>query len=366
MVNSGVKKMSSHPLFSTFPREVLALARPNEYGNKIASRSVVLSKKELNLFIQKYSGVQDPYVGSFIYKGDIGSTIVDKLPFDFDDEHSEYAPIFAKWLYEHKIGYVTIGTHFDRYHIYVPVYPQQLTPLELQEAQLSLLEQAGIYKKMTNNSNSIYYQPMSDVHIIGDIRRVMRIPNTPRLPEKEGDEITCYCTYLPQNFYEMDKTLLYSLLKRPHEMEIPDYFPKPLYEIVKPLTIQFRSVTKLDRTEEILSEYTPTDPLLRFVQSLLRPCIWSVLNAAHPPQFIRVAATIDLRELGFSQLDVFDIYSRFNWDKWSPEITDYQISNIFGSMLQPYSCSKIRGSNVPCIDGCKYKSNSYIWMVAKR
>ena len=186
--------MTFHPLFSTFPREVLALSRTMDNGIKIPTRSVVLSQKELDLFVRKYAGVQDLYVGSFIYEGNTGSTTVDKLPFDFDDEHKGYAQKFAKWLYEHKIGYVVVGTYFDRYHIYVLINPQRLTPLELQEAQLSLLEQAGIYEKIENGTGE-YYQPMTDTHIIGDIRRVMRMPNTPRLPKKEGGEILCYSTY---------------------------------------------------------------------------------------------------------------------------------------------------------------------------
>jgi len=359
--------MSSHPLFSTFPREVLALARPNEFGNRIATRSVILSQKELDLFIQKFSGVQDPFVGSFIYKGDVGSTTVDKLPFDFDDEHKGYAFKFAEWLYENKIGYVAIGTYFDRYHIYIPVYPQKLTPLELQESQLSLLEQAGVYEEV-ENGNGKYYQPMSDVHIIGDIRRVMRIPNTPRLPKKEGGEIISYCTYLPQNFYDMDKTLLYSILKHPNDMETPDFFPRPLYEIVKPLTRQFRNIVKNTTNKGHNSvEYTPTDPLLQFVQSILRPCIFSSLVSPNPPHFIRVAATIDLRELGLSHMEIFDIFSRLDWIDWNADTCDYQVSDVMGKeQLNPYSCTKIRNAGVPCIDGCKYKTSSYSWMIAKR
>lgn len=371
--------MTSHPLFSTFPREVLSLSRPNAKGVKIPTRSVVLSQKELDMFIRKYSGVQDLYIGSFIYKGDIGSTIVDKIPYDFDDEHSEYALKLTKWLYEHEIGYVTVGTHFDRYHVYVPIYPQRMTPLELQEAQLSLLEQAEIYRKICGkcgsaitiasgycnvcrDNGSFYYQPMTDTHIIGDIRRVMRIPNTPRLPKQLGGEIICYCTYLPQNFYEMDKTLRYGILKQPHEMETPDFYPRPLFEIVKPLTRQFRSVVKLEDELDIFHEYVPTDPLLRFVQSILRPCIWKVLSSPNPPHFIRVAATIDLRDLDFSSMQIFDIFSRLNWIDWNPETCDYQISDILGkTYLKRYSCTKIRGAGVPCESGCQFKGSSRNW-----
>jgi hypothetical protein len=344
---------------------VLALTRENEDGFKIPTRSVVLSQKEFNLFIRKHSGVQDLYVGSFIYKGDIGSTTVDKLPFDFDGDHSEYALKFAKWLYEHQIGFVAIGTYFDRYHIYVPIYPQKMTSLELQEAQLSLLEQAVIYKEIKTDNGS-YYQPMTDTHIIGDIRRVMRIPNTPRLPKKEGGDIICYSTYLPQNFYEMDKSLIYSILKEPHDMETPDFYPKPLFEITKPLTRRFRSVNNFSDNYDITVEYMPTDPLLQFVQSVLRPCIWKVLSSTNPPHFVRVAATIDLKHLAFSSMQVFDIFSRLNWIDWNPETTDYQIDKIMHKNYRRYSCTKLKGANLPCDTGCKYKGSGKTFVPIKR
>ena len=354
--------MSSHPLFSTFPREVLALTRTMDNGIKIPTRSVVLSQKELNLFVKKYAGVQDLYVGSFIYEGNTGNTTVDKLPFDFDDEHSKYAPKFAKWLKENKIGYVVVGTYFDRYHIYVPVYPQKATPLELQEAQLSLLEQAEIYEKI-DNGNGSYYQPMTDTHIIGDIRRVMRMPNTPRLPKKEGGSITCYSTYLPQNFYELEKSEVYSMLKQPNDMETPDFYPRPLFEIVKPLTRDFRSMLRIYvNTEDVELQYIPKDPLLKFVQSILRPCVWKSLVSANPPHFIRVAATIDLRDLGFSQMQIFDVFSKLDWVDWNADVCSYQVSDILSKTnYKRYSCRKIISSGFPCDPNCNQKNNGHTW-----
>lgn len=333
---------------------------------KIPTRMVVLSEKELRLFAQKYAGVQDTYVGSFIYTGDVGSTTVDKLPFDFDDEHSGYAAILAKWLYENKIGFAPVGTYFDRFHIYIPIYPQKMTPLELQEAQLSILEQAGIYKEIENGSGS-YYQPMTDTHIIGDIRRVMRLPNTPRLPKRLGGEITCYCTYLPQNFYEMEKSLIYSILKEPHEMETPDFYPRPLLEIVKPLTRQFRSVVWMDRTDQITTQYTPTDPLLALVKGLLRSCIWNSLVSPNPPHFIRVAATIDLRDLAFGALEIFDIFSRLKWIDWNPNVCDYQIDKVLGRTdYKRYGCTKIRSASIPCESECTHRGSDSTWVPIKR
>jgi len=355
--------MFPHPLFSTFPREVLALTRTNEYGFKIPNRSVVLSRKELNLFTKKYSGVQDPYVGSFVYTGEGDRTSVDKLPFDFDDEHKKYASILAKWLYEHKIGYIVVGTHFDRYHIYIPIYPQKMSGLELQEAQLSILEQAGIYKKVENDSGT-YYQPMTDMHIVGDLRRVMRMPNTPRLPKHEGGEVICYCTYLPQKFYEMSKTEIYTMLKGPNPMESPHFFPKPLFEIIKPLTMQFRNPIKiLLGDKELNLDFTPNDPYLQFIQSVLRPCIWKSLISPNPPHAIRMAATIDLRDLKFSALEIFDAYSMLGWIDWLPEATDYQIRNIIGNLkYKRFSCGTIRKSGIPCNSDCIYRNNGNSWI----
>lgn len=363
--------MISHPLFSTFPREVLALSRPNKHGKRIANRSIILSQKELISFIRRYSGCQDPFVSSFVFKGDVGVAIVDKLPFDFDIEHYPYPLKFAKWLHDNKIGFVPVGTHFDRFHIYVPIVPQKLTPLEYQEAQLSLLEQSKCYRKvctkcgeyigemmMCCNGNT-HYQPMADTHIIGDIRRVLRIPNTPRLPEVEGGEITSYCTYLPQNFYEMDQAQIYSLLKHPNEMETPDYFPQPLSEITIPLTRHFRSYVKEQVNIEELEDYTPTDPLLQFVKSIIRPCLWSSFCSINPPHFVRLATIIDLRDLGFSFMDLFEVCSRMGWKDWKTGVTEYQITDVLGGDLLYYHCHKLRGKTLPCFTDCKYRANGY-------
>jgi len=339
------------------PREVMALS-----SKKIGKRSMIYSVKELERFARKYSGTHDPFVSTFSFDGEVGSAVIDKFLYDFDNEHDPYALKFAKWLYDNEIPYIPVGTYFDRYHIYVLIHPQQMTPSELHTAQMSLIEQAGCYIKVKNeNGNGEYFQPMTDTHIIGDIRRLVRIPNTARYPKEKGDPIKVYCTYLPIKFFEMPKNDIYTYLKQYNT--IPDSpFPlKPLEEIIKPIDKRFRSSVRERNDIEIELEYIPDDPYLQLIQRLLRPCIFKALMGPEPRHFIRLAATIDLRDLAFREIEIYDIYSRIGWlDFEDGSICEYQIGDIFGkrSHYRRYSCKSLRlDYRVVCDENCPYQRN---------
>lgn len=321
------------------PREVLALNR-----DKRGKRSLIYSEKELELFAKMYSGTQDPFISIFRFSGEKGNAIIDKIPYDFDAEHDPYALKFARWLYENKIPFIPIGTHFNRYHIYVLIYPQEMTSAELRKAQLSLLEQAECYKKVENGNGS-YYQAMCDMHIVGDIRRLIRIPNTARYPENIGEPVTVYCTYLPLNFYELPKSEIYSFLK--HHNEIPDsIFPiKRIDELIKPVSMNFRNSVVCEKDSPIFSdeEYISDDPYLQFIQKILRPCVFRAIVGPNPRNHVRVAATIDLRDLDFTESQILDIYNRIGWADWKEEKSEYYIDKVFAqNHYLRYSCSKLR------------------------
>jgi len=302
-------------LFTPFPREV---------GNP--ARRVVKNLKQFKNFIEINNGKKDCLVA--LYPVDLR---VDKLWFDFDGAGA-YEDFKRAYLYCLEMGYsaIPVASGKKGYHLYILIRPGYHDKKTLRNATLSLAQNFN-----TNGS--------LDLQVIGDIRRLSRIPNTLRPPENKT-----YCVYLPPDFYKMSEREINALLSSP---QIYDYDSRNPPRIDELITEDF------DETEcrcKVSSNGQPPLPIPKdldaFLKLTLRPCLYKRIKQPEPPHVVRVAATLDYLNAGLNPEEIQSIYERIGWVDYDPEITDYQIRSLIG--LKPYSCRKLRGLlNPKCCEG---------------
>jgi len=162
-------------LFSQFPREI---------GKK---RLVVHNQNELLNYVNKYNGIKDVYTSLYAFqelynlqkitstgntfsieKPNYSSAIVDKAFFDFDGEKSlENTSILADYLEEKSIGH-HIFFSGGGFHIYIDIDMKKSSKLKNKKGAL-----LGFQKHLINKLGL-----ETDEHVIGDLARITRYPNT--------------------------------------------------------------------------------------------------------------------------------------------------------------------------------------------
>ena len=312
-------------LFGAFPREV---ADPKR---RLAYRLAHFEK-----FIESTNGVKDCFTALFPATGEIGSIF-----FDLDDPKGivgcrDDAERLYSWMVMKDFNVIPVLSGKKGFHLYLLLRPTQYENGKelLTKATYSILCEAFGFDEEKGKVRVAKVDP----HIIGDIRRITRIPNTLRPPEN-----MTWCTYLPEDWITMDTAELVNHMKSPHSYDYDlsghyptlDEFPEPPVEITewKPL-----------------GDVTPIFPLEGkgniFLQKLLRPCLYRHMMSDEPPHAVRAAATVDLLA-DFAPGEIFEMYRTLGWSDWDPELTTDQIESC--KRLKPYGCKKLRQIGVPVV-----------------
>ena len=321
-------------LFSPFYREV------GEY------RKVVYNYKQWVSEIERMSGVENAFTSVYPLNG-----LIDKIFFDIDSPNIERAFTIAKklysWLLDNGYTAIPVASGKKGFHIYVllegSVYNGKAESEKkelLLNALYYILDKSGLFV----NGRVV---PEIDERVLGDLKRLTRVPNTKR-PDNGA-----YTVFLPANFDELDIIDVIAFTRRApkHDFdyeirELPSLYDFPKQKYV-PL---FLTETKTALTKEIITR-TP-ESVREYLKRLLRPCIYNTIIDIEPRHHIRVAATIDLQQLGFSAEEVVSVYSKLGWRDFDIEKTTTYVNHIFSKNYKPYSCSKLRS-----IVGTKYCAN---------
>ncbi len=309
-------------LFAQFPREV---------GNP--SRSTVKSLYEFENFITENNGINDCYTSVYPSSG-----VVDRVSFDSDGIG---ALSETKAFYNHLLhkGFCAIPIVSGKkgYHIHVLLKSKSYdNPKKLLlNATLKLLEDCfGVDSRGELRCSSF------DSHPFGDLRRLIRIPNTLRPPENRN-----YCTYLPpDSFLDMTETEVALHMKAVHTYDTVFHNGLPILEDFPETKVKCKSVLP-DVLSDLL-EHPKTDLSTnnRLLKGVLRPCLYRHLAISNPRHDVRVACTIDLLNF-FSPAQILKSYSELNWQDWNQDITEYQINHCRN--LKPYSCGSLMKKGIP-------------------
>jgi hypothetical protein len=306
-------------LFGNFPREV---------GNPV--RSVVRRLEDLENFVTINNGQHECFVGVYPQYG----KVVDKITLDADDKGSLHE---SKQLYKNlrSKNYLVIPVVSGKkgYHLHALMKPsihdnnKQL----LMNATLKLLEDSfGINVKGELNCKTF------DTTTFGDIRQLIRIPNTLRPPENRN-----LCTYLPPDeFLDMTEEDIALHMKTIHYYKYSGVL-LPSIDEFEETNVKCNSTKKIEVNDEIpISEG----------KNVLRPCLYRHMIRPEPPHVVRVAATIDLLSF-FTENEILKLYSKLGWIDFNPRITEYQIRTC--KNLRSYSCKTLRKKGIPrecCVD----------------
>jgi hypothetical protein len=257
-------------LFSPFNRDV---------GNP--SRQRIYYIWQFIRFIDRNDGINDCFASVYPY-----SLAIDKIFYDLDAhtmvQSRNDAETLYNWLFE--MGYPTIPILSGRkgFHIYPLLKPKIYdNPKEaLKRATYGILEQAFGTKDDRIKTNTV------DPHIIGDVMRLTRIPNTLRPPQN-----LTFCTYLPTDWTSMSNMELILHMKHPntYDYAIPNKLPT-LEDFPEPQVEQ----TEWEFDANLLVDQ-PNGQLTgnNFLKNVLRRCVYRHLIQRNPPDVIRYIATLD-------------------------------------------------------------------------
>ena len=288
-------------LFNKFPREVGLY------------RKLVYNQRQYQDYIIKNNGVNDCYTS--LYPSDF---LIDKIFFDFDGKNSlEEAITLYHYFKEKKFTAIPVISGMKGFHIYLLVTPDYYTKQELTLSSYSIVYE--VFEK----ANSL------DTHVLGDIRRLVRIPNTLRPPENKT-----WCSYLPPYFDELSPTEIFSYQKAPHNFK---------YKINKiPCLTDLISDNIVVPEDQNNVEINHTKHIHKDILNYVRPCLVKLITLPNAPHTARLAVTIDLINAGFSDYQMLNLYRRLGWNDFDPEITLSYIKAIRKRNYHPYSCKKLR------------------------
>ena len=329
-------------LFGSFPRDV-----------SDPSRRSIFSEEQLEDFVLKNNFVNDCFTSiyndsSYDENGNNrlknGTQIpeneitIDKAFMDFDNKIGngkeismrqvlEEAQLVAKWLVAKGFQIIPVASGKKGIHFHI-----LLRPKTYQDPK-TLLRSFTTY---VLNSASDVKLISFDTRVIGDIRRICRIPNTAR------PNLGTFCTYIPLlkflKFNEND--LIYHIKRR-------TFVDSPIYGKIDQTMDEYRSLednhhkNRYNSTGlvQVLQTRTVEN---RFLKSVLRPCLYSSITDKDPRHHIRVAATIDLLGAGFSESQIISTYSTLGWVDFDFEKTSSYVRGIAQKNYQSYSCAKLR------------------------
>ncbi len=302
-------------LFGQFPREV---ANP--------SRVVVGNMKRFNNFLILTEGAYDCYTSVYPLSGEI-----DKIFYDLDGHARALED--AKHIYKHLTadGHIVVPVASGKkgIHIYVLLDSQHY-----KKGKERLTNAA--YQILYSVFGDEYSKTTADPHVIGDVRRITRIPNTRRPPNNNS-----WCTWLPPEFIDFTWLDVINWCKMPHDF---GRVPLPTKTLDDFPEMDISRLMGSDIQEDTLPEPRSSNI---FLKSHLRPCLYRAITQRHPRHHTRVASSVDLLKF-WSPRDICNMYESLNWVDWDGAETLKQISSC--RHLRSFGCKKLISYDLCLVD----------------
>lgn len=276
-------------LFNTFPRE---------FGVK---RTFVSNKEDFKNLINQFNGIKDCYssVYPIISRGKRHITSIDKMFFDFDNVGTcwESTLKLHRWLIKHQYKHLILLSG-GGFHVYVYTIKNTLTYPKnaLKTTQHYIAREAGVTIGKPKESDV-------DEHVIGDIARIARIPNTYNIKRK------LFCIYiLPK---DLDKTFDELKLIALAQRKKSHIFGTKLFDITKfdtkPVFVEMENIEVPDTPKKLNNVPGLLKLLPPFIRELLlkKQCGWED----------RRNMIIAMREVGMEYHTIVQICKQY----WTPE-----------------------------------------------
>ncbi len=330
-------------LFPTYPRDV-----------GIPHRSVIHNQQEFQTFFDINNGIYDCYVALYDQ-----TYTIDKLFFDLDYFKSLLIGKYLYYVWYEEIGLPVIPVLSGRKGVHLYIKTKKYKNENIDETK-ELMRKAAFGLLWLAVS---HFPKEVDTSVLGDVRRITRIPGSKRPPKNEN-----YCTYLPPDFYDFDSKNLKSFLHKPHyydykinkrpklnieefaDFNIQKYFPD-----IERLTFgsKHNTFTEFDNEGSVVAPWN----LINYLKPLIRECLLHHIVRANPGHYVRLATTFELLQI-FDVEQVVSLYKKIGWYDWNEDYTRYQVAKAVGN--KPYSNKKLYSMfihNYQC--SCYHRSYLY-------
>jgi len=185
-----------------------------------------------------------------------------------------------------------------------------------------------------------------DRQVLGDVKRLSRVPNCRRYDPKVSDSTSLFT--VPLSLEEMSGITAKELVewsKSPRQIEEPGESRPPLFtreeylESYDPTDV--RSVEPVDVGEQSYDELT--EQIEEWLKEVLQlPCMYERIVTRNPAHPVRFNVAIMLFNVGMTPEDVVEVYSRLGWHDYDPSITRQFAKQIYESGYADMSCASIQ------------------------
>jgi len=322
-------------LFGIFPREI---GIPNPLQKNSFYRREINNSRELHRYLTVMMGSNKGVYVS-LYDTNVEITI-DKFVFDIDcktnlNKALEDTILLVDRLKKKNIPCSVIFSGSKGFHVYGLLKPKKLS------RDIATYYLAHLQRDLSKGIETV------DGHLIGDLRRMIRVPNT------MNDNH--YCAPLPTNFQKMtpEEILNYSTRVRTRTLHFTHGILKSIPELVD---INFSQRISNEAQSIALQDTISSVPDIEILKELIRPCVFEAVTKPNPPHIVRLDLVSELMFLGFSEDQVLEIIKDLDWEDFDERATKYQIKKIFEKKLKPCSNSKL------CeVLGCDTNEGYYWW-----
>lgn len=325
---------------------------------------LVETKEDMIQHMKTYSGVEDCFTSVYSFFHD--KPVIDKVFFDIDHSSEECALKIAQTIFEYikktfEIEVIPFWSGKKGAHIY-PLFQSKIydNPVDLlKNFSYHIIEKTKSFEIDEKDGKK---QPLVDSHVIGDVRRLCRFPNTQRV-NHSGLPMDSYCIPLdPDDFLNLTITDIKKLKKTPQKYDYNFKLPTITLDQLKfkkPNISEFKASFNKSDINYDLDFITPRNIYAKILKYSLqnKPCLQKFIMTNNPPDIIRMGTAIELINMGFSTQKMIKMFSSLGWHDWNPEYTAYQIESIRHKNLVPIGKKKIKecGFCIECKDckGCR-------------
>lgn len=314
-------------LFPTYPRDV---GTPH--------RTTVKNIEELKTFMNINNGINDCFIALYD-----NTRTVDKLFYDLDYGKSLLISkyLYQVWYEDMGLPVIPVASGRKGEHLYIrtKIYKND----NVKETK-ELLEKAAFGMLWL----ALKHLPREvDTSVIGDIRRITRIPGTKRPIPVGSEKPHNYCTYLPKDFHNF-KENINSFIKKSHNYNFSNKRIPINIEEFAGFDVE-KHFPYFNRIRNILGDRGNTEfgdeggivapwNLVNYLKPLIRECLLQHIIRSNPSNIVRLATTYELLQV-FDPDRVVSIFGKIGWYDWDEGYTRYQVDRSVGK--KPYSNKKL-------------------------
>lgn len=338
-------------LFDQFPRLV---GNPNQFP--------VFDEGSFDEFLGANEGESNCY-SRISWLSNTGEWLLDKVFFDLDGHVPESAltdvELVTKLQNDRDFRQDLLGEVVDDVRSVASLAVEESLPLvgvyTGKGVHLHVLTEPRRSPGRELRTNQLWISDVCDLdtfdhQVLGDIKRLCRVPNCRRYDTKVSTDTELFT--IPLNRRELKDITAYELMKwslTPKDIEEPGESRPPLFVRedylpdgpskkefnVEPVDVGEKAIDELDeKMEEWLKDV------------LQLPCMYERIMTRNPAHPIRFNAAVMMFNVGMTPEDVVEVFSRLGWHDFDPQVTRTFANQIYEQGYADMSCATLQSKQL--------------------